>query len=257
MIELVFLQRIYGRVSKRSFGDCIREICEKLDAEVEKITILEGGWVKVEVVGEDEVVATNLLMKRVFSPTITSWNDLHRFSVCNGRVTSCASRKMELGVAISANPLAMIRAFIPLTSLQSGLVDGRKFALKRIISLFGLVEDFPLEVRVTDVNPRTRQCEVELTENQISIYDNWIKSRVDRLLIFGTLEKRLHQTIRRLNLHRDVISVKPLSLLEHVLTCKLGTDAKGLIPRLGAHLPSVKLHVFSPRSILPFIDSRY
>ncbi|UCD95945.1 MAG: DUF2110 family protein [Candidatus Bathyarchaeota archaeon] len=256
MIELVFLQRIYGRVSKRSFEEHIVQICEKLDVEVEKVTILAGDWVKVEVVGEDEVVAANLLMKRVFAPTVTSWNDLHQFSVCNSRITLGASSKTELGVVIHAAPSAVIHALIPLKSLQSSLADGRKFALKRIISLFGLVEDFPLEVRVIDINRSTLQCQVELTENQISIYDNWIKSRVDRLLVFGTLEKSLLRVIRRLNLNRDVISVKSLSLLEHVLTCKLGTDARGLIPRLGKHLPSVKLHVFSPRSILRLIGSR-
>jgi len=253
MIEVVFLQRIYGQVSKRRFGGCLNEICRGLEVEVGNITILKGGWVKVEVTGEDEAVAANFLKERVYSPTITDWTGLHQFSICNGKVTSPASSKTETVVVIGMGPSEMISAFIPLRRLQISLVDGRKFALKRITSLFGLVEDFPLEVRIVAANSHTQRCEVELTEKQTSIYNDWIKSSVDRLLVFGTLEKNLQRAIRRQKLHRDVINVKPITLLEHVLTCKLGTDAAGLVPKLGALLPKVRLKVFSPRSILRFM----
>jgi hypothetical protein len=257
MIEVVFLQRIYGQGSKRRFGEYLNEICQRLDVEVGNIALLKGGWVKVEVVGEDETVAANFLTARVYSPTITDWKDLHRFSICTSRIIRSASSRTEIIVAIGVTPSAIIHASIPLTSLQSSLVDGRKFALKRITSLFGLVEDFPLEVRVVVANSHTQQCQVELTDKQIAIYSDWIKSCVDRLLVFGALEKSLQKVIRRQDLHRDVIDVKPLTLLEHILTCKLGTDAAGLVPRLGALLPNVRLQVFSPRSILRFTGSRY
>jgi hypothetical protein len=42
-------------------------------------------------------------------------------------------------------------------------------------------------------------------------------------------------------------------LLEHALTCKLGTDAAGLIPKIGRNLKNAKFAVFNPKSLRAFL----
>jgi hypothetical protein len=49
---------------------------------------------------------------------------------------------------------------------------------------------------------------------------------------------------------RDVVGVESLGMFEHAVVCKLGTDAAGLIPRLGRVLGGAVLSVFSPRRVV-------
>jgi len=44
-----------------------------------------------------------------------------------------------------------------------------------------------------------------------------------------------------------------LGLFEHAIVCKLGTDAAGLIPKIGKKLWSAKFSVFSPKRIIEFL----
>jgi len=53
---------------------------------------------------------------------------------------------------------------------------------------------------------------------------------------------------------RDAVRVESLGLLEHALICKLGTDAVGLVPKLGPHMPTAVLAPFSPRRIRQAIN---
>jgi hypothetical protein len=50
--------------------------------------------------------------------------------------------------------------------------------------------------------------------------------------------------------HDYTIDIEPLGILEHVLTCKLGTDAIGLIPKIGKKLKKTKFVVFNPEKLL-------
>jgi hypothetical protein len=56
-------------------------------------------------------------------------------------------------------------------------------------------------------------------------------------------------TLEHAKLDRDVIDVESLGLLEHALTCKLGTDAAGLIPKIGRILKNAKFAVFNPKRL--------
>jgi hypothetical protein len=43
-------------------------------------------------------------------------------------------------------------------------------------------------------------------------------------------------------------------MFEHALTCKLGTDAAGLIPKIGKKLPSATFSVFNASRIERFLE---
>ena len=50
-------------------------------------------------------------------------------------------------------------------------------------------------------------------------------------------------------LNRDIIGTEALGLFEHALTCKLGTDAAGLIPKIGRYMRNSVFIVFSPEKV--------
>jgi hypothetical protein len=45
-------------------------------------------------------------------------------------------------------------------------------------------------------------------------------------------------------------------MFEHALTCKLGTDATGLIPKIGRYMRNAAFIVFNPKKIISFLGER-
>jgi hypothetical protein len=69
----------------------------------------------------------------------------------------------------------------------------------------------------------------------------------------GATGSELAVVLERTRLNRDVIDVEKLGLFEYALTCKLGTDAAGLIPKIGRYMRNAEFVVFNPKRIVGFI----
>ena len=78
----------------------------------------------------------------------------------------------------------------------------------------------------------------------------------EQFMLLESLFSDVEKTIKSCRLSRDVIRVESLGVLEHVVLCKLGTDAVGLIPKLGRYLKSAVLVPFSPKNIIKEIGSQ-
>lgn len=250
----MLLQKIYSRGSLRRFEEFLNRLCEGLKVELTDIGIMESGWVNIIVSGEDEKVAVRFLEKEIGLAPIAMGN-IERFSVLRGRVTSFGRTKTKVFVDVGVFLPKTIYAMVPLQHLQGKLVDGRKFSLEKIVELFGFVDDFPLEVEVVEVS--AGGFEVELTERQLAFYKRWIDSRVDRLVVLGAMRESVREAIRGEMLNRDVLRVESLGFLEYVVVCKLGTDAVGLVSKLGRWLPKAGFVVFSPRRVLESVDGHW
>jgi len=251
--EVVLLQKIYGGVSLVEYENFLKRLCEGLRVEFSSVSV-ENGWVKAKVSGDDEDVAVRFLDTKVGLAPV-SLENATQFSVLRGRVVFSGRSKVKDFVDVGVFLPKPVYAVVPLQRLQGQLVDGRKFALGRIVELFGLVDGFPLEVRVVGVS--VDGLEVELTEGQLALIGRWIDSRVDRLVVLGGLGKAVEEAIRRGGVVGSVLRVEELGVSEHVVVCKLGTDAAGLMPKLGRWLPRAGFVVFSPRRVLGLVSGRW
>jgi hypothetical protein len=108
-----------------------------------------------------------------------------------------------------------------------------------------------LTVKVSEVNEEKGQIDAVLTEKQLDVYANWTGSLLDRLLILGASLDEVRSVLDKKGISRDVADIESLGMLEHAVLCKLGTDAVGLIPRIGKGW-RVRFSVFSPRRIIEF-----
>jgi hypothetical protein len=72
--------------------------------------------------------------------------------------------------------------------------------------------------------------------------------------VFGASRNEIANAVERAHHFRDVSQIETLGPLEHVLLCKLGTDAVGLVPKLGPYLRAANFAPFSPRKIRQLID---
>ncbi|MDI6691494.1 MAG: DUF2110 family protein [Candidatus Bathyarchaeota archaeon] len=253
MPTIILLTRVYNESKLKFVDKSLKSILKGLKVETEIRGITPRGMVQINVSGEDENVALNYLDKEIgICPT--SFEPLKKYSEVKGRIISLSKSRNELHVDIGITSPQIVDAAIPIQCLQAQLVDGRKIALKELIELYGFCEHLPLTVKILDVNKEKSYIEAMLSEKQISHYKNWTKSLLDRLIILGPPLWEVRLASKKARVNRDAVNIEPLGIFESAVACKLGTDAVGLIPKIGKILRNSTFSVFSPKRILEFMD---
>lgn len=258
MPEVTLLEKGYGSFSPEKFGSHLSSLCRGLHVKLKVVGVTSRGWVQIEVSGEDEVAALTLLERDV-GLTPGSVNALSKFDTARGKVffsggTNLAVERL-LRVDMGIRAPKSYDAFLPLQTLRAQLADGRKLPLLKLIGLFCLCDQFPIEVKITqEADSHKTGVEAELSEVQLAQFDSWIRSGFDRLVIFGAFLPDVEAAVNRAKHVRDVLQIASLGILEQVILCKLGTDAVGLISTLGRFLPFARLTPFSPKKIRHVIN---
>lgn len=249
MPTLTLLEKTYGSFSPETFEPVFSSLCQGLKVELRVVGKTNRGWIRVEVSGEDETVASHYLDQEVGLAPV-SIDKLKKFSTVRGRVVSSGESGNQLLVDVGVFSPRICDTAVSLQSLQVQLADGKKLFIQRLIGLFCLHENLPLEVKIVgNVDARRKHVEAELSETQLSQIMRWVRSSFDRLVVLGASFSDVEHAVRMSKHVRDVVKVESLGLLEHAVVCKLGTHAVGLTPKLGPLLSTAKLASFSPRKI--------
>jgi hypothetical protein len=250
MRTLTLLIRVYNGGQLGIISKLLKSDVEGLRVDLQAHAPSLPGWVQVAVSGEDETTATNYLTHE-FGQCAERLESLERFSSVRGRMMALDTIMdgIVVDIGVFTPPVG---AKVSLFRLQSQLADGRKVGLKKLAEVFGFCEGFPLTVKVMNVTAEESRVEGMLAEEQVSLYKTWTRCFLDRLIIIGTSAHEVRSALMKAECSRDVADLEPLGLLECTVLCKLGTDAVGLIPKVGKQLRSAVFTVFSPRKILGF-----
>ncbi len=233
--------------------DLLKDEFENLDLEVKVLGSPVNKWVQVSLSGDDEAIATNYINKEIGTCPI-SIKRIENLSVLKGYISKVDTVKQELKVDVGIFEPKIIQAVIPLAYLQAQLAGGKKIDLKKISDIYGLQENLPLSIKVNDPNvAESEQLQAELSAAQIEKLDLWQHSLLDRLIILRASIGEVEEVLERTRLNRDVIDTEKLGLFEHALTCKLGTDATGLIPKIGRYMRHAIFIVFNSKKVTDFI----
>jgi len=225
-----------------------------LKVEAKTCGATSRGWIQISVSGEDENVALRYLDDRIgLCPA--HLENINRFSTINGRITGLKENRNELRVDMGVFSPNTYDATIPLRLLRAQLVDGRTASLQKIAQLYGFCENLPLTIKINRMEKEKGIIEAEVAENQRRLYMQWTMSLLDRLFVLGASLSEIQSAVERAGLNRDVADIKPLMGFEYAVVCKLGTDAVGLIPKIGKSLRNASLAVFSPRRIFTFFGN--
>lgn len=253
MSVVTLLEKVYGSLPPDFFEPVFSSLCEGLEVRLRVVGKTSRGWIQVDVSGEDEDVAVRLLDQKIgLAPA--SLDNFKKFSLLKGRIVSSDVKKDNLRVDVGVFSPRLWDAAVPLQTLQTQIADGKSFSLEQLIDLFCFYVNLPLEVKVvSDVGFKSDFIKAALSEAQLSQFTSWICSYLDRLVVVGAPFSSVEEAIKRSRHVRDVIKIESLGLLEHSVLCKLGTEAKGLMPKLGPMLPHAVLAPFSPRKIRQFI----
>lgn len=250
MTTVVFSSKIYNENQLALVEDHLKTLFKGLMVKIEKIEITVGNRIQVAFHGEDEKAALNFLENEIgLSPARIE--ALKKFSTVKGYITSLDADEITVDVGV-VHPKTL-GAVVPLQRLQAQLADGRKIALQKIAELYGLAENIPVIVKITGLSENC--IEAELAEAHLATYRKWVKTLFDRLVVLGASQQEIRNALKNAKCQGDIISIEPLGLFEHAVVCKLGTDAVGMIPKIGKHLSDAKLEVFKPKAILEFFGN--
>lgn len=222
----------------------------KVEAEISEVTSRQ--WTQINISGEDEKVALRYLADEIgLCPT--RLENVEKFITTKGRITTMDKSEGALHVDIGVFSPKITDAIIPSQHLQAQLINGRKLIIEKIVELFGFRKNLPLSVKILNIDKEKSRVEAMLSEKQLIQYRNWMKSLLDRLIVLGAPIHDVTRALKKVDLNRDVIDIEQLGLFELAATCKLGTDAAGLIPKLGRSLRNATFAVFSPKKVLKLL----
>jgi hypothetical protein len=248
MTTLTLLTKINNDNQLKQIDKALKLSFEGLEVETKILGAVADGWVQIDLAGEDEGIATNYVIKEIGLCPINLEN-IRKFSTLNGYIKNIGKNGEALAVDVGVFQPKIVHATVSLRRLQAQLVDGRKIALEKIAKLYGFCEDLPLSVKVTDLDKEECHIDAELSNRQVRKYAVWRESLLDRLLVLGSSLPEIKMTVEYVGLDRDVLEIEPLGALAYALTCKLGTDAAGLIPKIGRKLKAAKFAVFNPEKL--------
>ena len=253
MPAVTLLTKVHNDFQLKLVDKNLKSTLKGLKVETKICGVTPRGWVQIDVSGEDEKIALHHLANEIGLCPM-HLEHVKKFSTIKGRVISLNKSSEKIYADIGVFSPNIVDATIPLNYLQAQLVDGKKVALKKFVELFGFCEHLPLTVKILDINKEKSRVEAMLSERQIIQYRNWMKSLLDRLIILGASLYDVRLALKIAGLSRDVVVIEPLGLLEHAVVCKLGTDAVGLIPKIGKNLRNTNFTVFNPKKVLEFLN---
>ncbi len=127
----------------------------------------------------------------------------------------------------------------PLHRMRAQLADGVSESCREILDRNGLVDDFPVMVRV--IGLEGERISVELSDETRELLASWHRLPFDRVVAIGVSEAEAEIAVKSAKLWYDVIRIEPLSIFAQCLVCKIGTDAPGVIAKLGNRMHGVRL----------------
>jgi hypothetical protein len=246
-MRATLLQRL-GKVGSQEFhealGESLSNLKGDLTASFKLIGFSDAGWAKIDVEGQDSEIVLEMVSRELGR----AQTDLAKVEAQGNYSGVVCDIETDLEVDIGIEHPAPLNVKINPRALRAQLCDGKPFSVREIADYYGLGEGSKVTVRLTRLE--AERLEGWLADTQIDLFKEHIDSRLERVQVFNCVRQRLEFALRRANLERDVISVESNTLTTHSVVCKLGTNAIGILPKLGSTLRKSELKPFLPNRIL-------
>jgi len=245
-VELLVLEKARGNKTAEILSlleSSLRRMASGLSVNYRIMGVSKQHWVELHISGDDQEVLCQLI-ERKFGLAPGNISNLEVGAIYRGFVTEQTAEGLCLDLGVTS-PLTTL-ALYPLRAMRAQLFNGEELPVKQVAREYCLHQDFPLQVRIVELNMADGKIEVELSEKQELYFKEWQQYPFDRIISIGALPHEIETAIQRLGLERDVVQREQRSLMVHVLTCKIGTDSPGVIAKLGLRLSGVKLFAFTP-----------
>jgi hypothetical protein len=201
-------------------------------------------WLTINARGDDAEAFSNLLRKKMGEAPveirrIEKWDNLR------GYVTGAGGVGFGVYVDIGVLEPRPKDALYPLHRLRAQLSDGTQESVKKVLADNALLDYFPVKTVVTGIEGD--KITVELADETLDMFLSWRKYPLDRLVAVGLSTDQAQKVVRQMKLTTDIIEICPLSLFVQSFVLKIGTDAPGIIAKVGGRLRGVHLASYRAR----------
>lgn len=247
-MKITILERP-SEITARSFNQQLEKALHELKSELQATTTVDGftanHWARVAIGGEDSEILAELIVNE-YGLAHTDLREIEVPGVYESIIIGSSAQGLEFDVGLEKP--AHVNCFVPASHLIAQLADGKNTQCRRIIEDYCLFPSVRLSVRIT--RKTDNEIEAWLSDLQLERLSGWITSGLDRIQVFDCYKQEVEAAILKAHLSRDIISADPITLTLQSIVCKLGTDAIGLIPKLGSVLNRQKLIPFIPKRIV-------
>jgi len=199
---------------------------------------LQGQWLQIRAKGEDADAFLNLLRQEQGEAPV-SRAKLEKWDIVRGFVAGAGRIGYGVYVDIGIQDPAPKDALYPLHRMRAQLADGEAKSAREILDSNALVDYVPLTVIVTEFQGENISVEMEDEDRDRIV--SWRKYPFDRVIVVGTDKTQAENAVRASGLQSDIVEVESLSLFVQSLVCKIGTDAPGVIAKIGGRLRGMGL----------------
>jgi hypothetical protein len=246
-LKLTLLERptpLTSKYFKANLEKYLTELKGDLTATVTFQGFSRTGWSQIDVTGADAEIVTYIISSRL-GIAQTRQDELELPQVCDAQITGPDARGLKFDVGLDSQSVTPI---IPVGHLRAQLADGKPLPLAQLVEYYCLYAGEKISVRITTKVDNV--IEAWLSDPQVELLSHRITSGLDRIEAFDCFKYDADSAVTKAHLARDVIAVERETLTLQSIVCKLGTDAIGLIPKLGHVLRKQKLQPFLPRRIV-------
>jgi hypothetical protein len=247
--KLVIAERISHGTKKDLmplFKARIHRLLSGLDVSV-RLEISGSGFVSAEVQGSDSEFFAALIKREMWlAPRELSEVEVND----NFKAYVAGINKKRESLEIEIGPVSTsVKSEVAREALMAQLCDGRDTPVEKVTQSYCIQEGVPILVRITSVDPKRRQIEAWISDNQVARFEQWRRERLHRIIAIGGPQDELREAVRVSRVERDIIEIEELSFAASSLVCKLGTDAPGIIAKIGRYVSDFKLHAFLPERV--------
>jgi hypothetical protein len=206
--------------------------------KVESNFNLQGQWLQIRARGEDADAFLNLLREE-HGQAPTSRANLEKWDTARGFVAGAGRIGYGVYVDIGVQDPRPKDALYPLHRMRAQLADGEPKSAREILDGNALIDYVPLKMTVTELEGEN--ISVEMNDEARDHLVSWRKYPFDRVIVVGAHKAFVENAVRASELESDVVKVESLSLFVQSVLCKIGTEAPGVIAKIGNRLRGVSL----------------
>jgi hypothetical protein len=218
---------------------------KELDVQLKRFDTDKKGHIILDITGSDSEFFKNVLHHDFgIAP---EKHEIIPNSKQNGQIVDAGKVGYGLYVDIGKTSPESYDALIPLYRLREQ--TGMEEPLRKITKKLVLVDNLPVEVKITSVDTAAKKIEAEFSPSLIDRLNNWISDDHERLLIFGANQQMIDNALRVTDHSDDIYDFEQLGTFEYSLVCKRSTRASGILSAIGPKLRGVPMHLFIPKEI--------
>ncbi len=242
VVDVTILEKLYrDGGAEESLLSQVRELLGDLEVEVDEVRRNFRSWAILRLRGPDAEEAAERLVGEF--DTVRSLFDLTPGDVIYGRIIDLYRVGYGIYVDVGVVGPRVVDALVPLYRLREQLLGGEKASVRDIGRSFGFVENLPLEVEIVEVNEEEGEIEARLTDEQVEYLLEMAADPYDRLIVAGVTRKRLQRALNRAGFGRRVLRIERWGLLENEVVLAEGTDAPGVLSRVGPYLKGAEVEL--------------